>query len=196
MTILEVMVWAVLSLLALTMAVAMLTQLLRAVRKENQRSHVYLAQVSTLAWIAEDVQYANGAGVVVYQDDAQPTFFSLHLSGGASDARQAKFDDRLVFYHWQPSSSSLTRRVARPPVLTFLPLVPQRPDLAQLQLLLSNPLVETRKLAEGVTLFKVFGKELGLKQLSPPLRLQLEVTSPDGKEKFVQEKTITPRMTL
>lgn len=82
MTILEVMVWAVLSLLALTMAVAMLTQLLRAVRKENQRSHVYLAQVSTLAWIAEDVQYANGAGVVVYQDDAQPTFFSLHLSGG------------------------------------------------------------------------------------------------------------------
>ena len=196
MTILEVMVWAALSLLALTLAVGMLTQLLRAVHKENQRSHAYLSQVSTLAWIAEDAQYANGAGLVVYQDTAQPTYFSLHLSGGASDARQARFDDRLVFYYWQPSSTSLTRRVARPPVLTFVPLVPQRPDLAQLQLLISNPLVESRKLANGVTLFKVNGKEPGLKQLSPPLRLQLEVTSPDGKEKFLQEKTINPRMTL
>lgn len=56
MTILEVMVWAALSLLALTLAVAMLTQLLQAVRKETGRSHVYLAQVSSLAWVAEDAQ--------------------------------------------------------------------------------------------------------------------------------------------
>lgn len=196
MTILEVMVWAALSLLALTLSVAMLTQLLQAVRKETGRSHVYLAQVSSLAWIAEDAQYANGAGVVVYQDAAAPTYFSLHLSGGASDARQAEFDERLVFYHWQPSNGKLTRRLARPPVLTFQPLLPLRPDLAQLQSLTANPAVETRQLADGVTLFKVDGKEAGLARLSPPLRLRLEVTSPDGKEKFLQEKTISPRMTL
>lgn len=196
MTILEVMVWAVLSLIALTLAVAMLTQLLQAVRKETQRSHIYLAQVSSLAWIAEDAQYANGAGVVVYQDDAAPTYFSLHLSGGANDARQSEFDDRLVFYHWQPSNGNLIRRVARPPVLAFQPLLPQRPDLTQLQGLTANPAVETRKLADGVTLFKVDGKVAGLAQLTPPLRLRLEITSPDGKEKFLQEKTISPRMTL
>lgn len=134
--------------------------------------------------------------MVVYQDDAAPTYFSLHLSGGANDARQAQLDDRLVFYHWQPSSGRLMRRVVRPPVLTFQPLQPQRPDLAQLQSLTANPAVETRQLADGVTLFKVDGQVAGLARLTPPLRLRLEVTSPDGKEKFLQEKTISPRMTL
>jgi len=194
MTMIELMVWSTLALIVLGLMTFMMIQVMRYARVESGRSHSFMAEMRTMNWLSQDLRYANSAGLVVHQGDAQPTWVAIQISSPTTPGEQPRFGDELVYYHWKPSEGVVSRCVLRPPAVTLNPIDPFRPSQVDLQNLDNGPGVERHMLADFVTSFKLAGKSGPLPaHLSGLLRIQLETTSPDQKQTFRQERLISVR---
>lgn len=197
-TLIEIMVWSVLALLTLGMAVFMVMQILRYARRETDRSHGFLGEVRSLTWLSEDLRFANASGLVVHESDTGPTYLCIHSPSVSSDSQQARFDNRLVFYHWDPQARVLRRCVAASPMVSLNSFSPTRPTFAELEGYRLDPRLERRQLADFVTSFKIRDKNQQLltpNRMPSPLTIQLQTVSPDGKQTFLQERLLSVRTT-
>ena len=151
-TLLEVLLAATLSLLALTLLVQILIPLLHSFAWTSARAELLQATSLASRYLVGDVQRSPMRGLVL-PTPAHPGLLSVHGVSDLTDTGRAVWAPQLIVYRWEPAQRSLTRKVwpPGPPNLPALSATtPLRPTPDQMMSILDQSNSNRKKLVNGL----------------------------------------------
>ncbi|MCA9792207.1 MAG: hypothetical protein KC910_10445 [Candidatus Eremiobacteraeota bacterium] len=201
MTLIELIIYAGLSLLLLGLLFYLLWPSARASGAATAKVRLHQMATNVLSKLARDLASSNASAISLLDsgDPAQPVGLALVQPRGLSASGQTSWQTEAICYLLLPDEGRLVRQLCppEPPSVVF---VASRPTLLSTEELLAvaqNPNQTRRTLAQQVTRFDIYHEGDTRAQVVSPLRvrirLEADVPGRTAPEVFELERTLALR---
>lgn len=198
LTLMELVVWAALALILLSAASFFFVRLLMYTRTGLLRGEAHANASLVVSRLSQELSGSNGAGLAWHETGDPPTAFvlSIHPADGSTNQQQPTFQRKLHVFRWDSESREVVHR--NDTSITLNPLVPLRPNVAQLELLGSAPRNLWLLLGRDIVEFRVSNLDPNVPptRVQDKLRIDVKAQSADPHRKYHLSTTIVLRSSI